>query len=58
MTASSARAEAFARAALSMPDAIAVGFLEAWHADTCECGQPEDGMNLLTSIRRHWAGRL
>jgi hypothetical protein len=51
-------ARGFARRVLSLPEEVAVGFLERYHDKTCGCGQKEDGRMLLNAIREKWAGKL
>jgi hypothetical protein len=45
------------RRVLAMPEAVALGYLGAYHAATCKCGQPEDMKPLLNSLREKWAGK-
>lgn len=51
-------ARGFARRVLSLPEEVAVGFLERYHDKTCECGRKEDGRMLLHAIRKQWADKL
>lgn len=50
--------EKFARFILGMPDQVAIGYLEAWHSDTCDCGAHEqEGPTMLKYMKQQWAGK-